>query len=434
MTQALALLASESRHEALLEWLDRQAIAVAGFPLIATTELAGRLQGDPRTSHLTVTAFEPLADGGDIHLAARVLAGGVDLVLAFLDPEAPPGTPPDARLLLRACDLASVPLALSAATADLLMRGLAHGRAAYLIFNPVAGQGDPNADLALIRSILEPQFLVTVLLTRAGVDPAEQTRELVDLLESRPAADAGNVMIVASGGDGTVSAVAGAVAGTGIPLGVIPRGTANAFASALGIPTDLVGACDTILAGHTVVVDTALCNDVPMTLLAGLGFEAGMVDRATRELKTMLGPLAYVLAGAQQLATQQPFQARFEIDGLVTEVQAAAITVANVAPPTSVLAQGFGRVIPDDGLLEITIASPTTRLQGLNALASLLTSAVVQSPANHPDLLCLRARKITITTDPPQKLVIDGEMLEADPVTFTCLPGALTVFAPMPPP
>lgn len=146
-----------------------------------------------------------------------------------------------------------------------------------------------------------------------------------------------------------------------------------------------------------------------MTLLAGLGFEAGMVDRATRELKTMLGPLAYVLAGAQQLATQQPFQARFEIDGLVTEVQAAAITVANVAPPTSVLAQGFGRVIPDDGLLEITIASPTTRLQGLNALASLLTSAVVQSPANHPDLLCLRARKITITTDPPQKLVIDGD-------------------------
>jgi diacylglycerol kinase family enzyme len=91
-------------------------------------------------------------------------------------------------------------------------------------------------------------------------------------------------------------------------------------------------------------------------------------------------------------------------------------------------------VIPDDGLLEVTIASPSTRLQGLNALASLLTSAVVQSPANHPDLLCLRASHITITTDPPQRLVIDGEMLEADPVTFTCLPGALTVFAPLPSP
>ncbi|MDM7951820.1 MAG: diacylglycerol kinase family protein [Cyanobium sp. CZS 25K] len=434
MAHALVLLASASRIEALLDWLDRQTLAIAGFPLLANAELAARLRSDPRTAQLPVVALEALAEGGDIQVAARVLAGDVALVVAFLDPQAPPGTPPDGQLLVRACDLAAVPLALNPATAELALRGLSHGRSAYLLFNPVAGQGDPNADLAMIRSILEPQLLVTVLLTRPDADPADQCLELVNLLKARPAGEPGNVMIVACGGDGTVSAVAGAVAGTGIPLGVIPRGTANAFAAALDIPTDLVGACETILAGHTHVVDAARCNDVPMTLLAGVGFEAGMVDRATRELKTMLGPLAYVLAGAQQLVAQQPFQARVEIDGTVTEVQAAAITVANVAPATSVLAQGFGRVIPDDGLLEITIASPTSRLQGLNALASLLTSAVVQSPTNRPDLLCLRASRITITTDPPQRLVIDGEMLAADPVTFTCLPGALTVFAPLPPP
>jgi YegS/Rv2252/BmrU family lipid kinase len=434
MAHALVLLASASRVEALLHWLDRHAPFLAGFPLLATAELARRLQDDPRTMALRLTVLPSLADGGDIQVAARVLAGEVAAVIALLDPEASPGAVPDARLLIRACDLAAVPLALNPATAELVLRGMAHGRVAYLLFNPVAGQGDPNAELALIRSILEPQLLVSVVLTRPGSDPAEQARELVDLLQARPAGEPGNVMIVACGGDGTVSAVAGAVAGTGIPLGVIPRGTANAFAAALGIPTDLVAACDTILAGHTHVVDAARCNDVPMILLAGLGFEAGMVDRATRELKTMLGPLAYVLAGAQQLVAQQPFQARIEIDGAVTEVQAAAITVANVAPGTSVLAQGFGQVIPDDGLLEVTIASPATRLQGLNALASLLASAVVQSPTTHPDLLCLRARRITITTDPPQKLVIDGEILEADPVTFTCRPGALTVFAPLPPP
>ncbi len=431
MAHTLVLLASPSREAALLDWLDRQLLALAGFPLLACAELARRLREDPRTAALPVTPIEALADGGDIAVAARVLAGEAALVVAFLDPQAPTGTPPDGRLLIRACDLAAVPLALNAASADLTLRGLAHGRSAYLLFNPVAGQADAHADLALIRSILEPQLLVTVLLTRPGSDPGEQARELVELLQARPPEEPGNAMIVACGGDGTVSAVAGAVAGTGIPLGVIPRGTANAFAAALGIPADLVAACDTILAGHTQVVDAARCNDVPMTLLAGLGFEAGMVDRATRELKTRLGRLAYVLAGAQQLATQQPFQARFEIDGAVTEVQAAAITVANVAPATSVLAQGFGQVVPDDGLLEVTIASPSTRLQGLNALASLLASAVVQSPTNHPDLLCLRAERITITTDPPQKLVIDGEMLEADPVTFTCLPGALTVFVPL---
>jgi diacylglycerol kinase family enzyme len=228
--------------------------------------------------------------------------------------------------------------------------------------------------------------------------------------------------------------VAGAVIGTGIPLGVIPRGTANAFATALGLPSDIPGACATILAGHTHVVDAARCNDTPMILLAGLGFEAGMVDRATRELKNMLGPLAYVLAGAQQLVSQEPFRARLDIDGRITELQAAAITVANVAPRASVLAQGFGEVIPDDGLLEITIATPMSRLQALNALASLMASAVVRSPTNREDLLCLRANRITITTDPPQKLVIDGELIDADPVSFTCLPRALTVLAPLPPP
>lgn len=432
MAHSLVLLASASRVEELLHWLDRHGRSLVGFPLLATAELARRLREVVPAGDHPLAELPALADGGDIVAAARVLAGEVVAVIAFADPCDPPGSAPDPALLHRACDLAGVPLALNAATADLALRGLSHGRMAYLLFNPVAGQGDPNAELALIRSILEPQLLVTVLVTRPDLDPAEQTRELVDILQARPGGDPGDVMIVACGGDGTVSAVAGAVAGTGIVLGVIPRGTANAFAAALGIPTDLIGACETILAGHTHVVDAARCNDVPMILLAGLGFEAGMVDRATRELKTMLGPIAYVLAGAQQLVAQQPFQARVEIDGALTVVQAAAITVANVAPATSVLAQGFGQVIPDDGLLEVTIASPTTRLQGFNALASLLASAVVQSPTTHPDLLCLRAQQITITTDPPQKLVIDGEMLEADPVTFTCLPGALTVFAPLP--
>lgn len=217
MSLALVLLASESRLEALLDWLDRQALAIAGFPLLATSELAGRIRSDPRTARLPVMAPEALAEGGDIQVAARLLAGEVAAVIAFLDPEAPPGSAPDSRLLIRACDLANVPLALNAATAELALRGLAHGRSAYLLFNPVAGKGDANADLALNLSILEPQLLVTVLLTSASTDPGNQCRELVELLQARPPSDVGNVMIVACGGDGTVSAVAGAVAGTGIP-------------------------------------------------------------------------------------------------------------------------------------------------------------------------------------------------------------------------
>jgi diacylglycerol kinase family enzyme len=168
-----------------------------------------------------------------------------------------------------------------------------------------------------------------------------------------------------------------------------------------------------------------------MVLLAGLGFEAGMVERASRDLKNRFGSLAYVLAGAQQLLSQQPFQARLTIDGKTSELQAAAITVANVAPATSVLAQGFGAVVPDDGLLEITVATPASRLQGLNALAALMASAVVQSPTSNPDLLCLRAREIRIDTDTPQRLVVDGEMVTTARIHIRCRPGALSVITPL---
>ncbi|MCT0217646.1 NAD(+)/NADH kinase [Synechococcus sp. CS-1329] len=433
MSAAIALLAGAEGHERLLNWLDQHRVLLEGFPLLAPAELAQTLAEDPYACSLVVSPLAALAAGGDIQLAGRILAGSVGAVLFFVDPATAPEASPDLRLLLRACALAGTPLALNEATATLALRGLGHSRLAYLIFNPVAGQGDPNQDLTLIRSLLEPQLLLNVVMTRPDRDPADQARELVDLIQARPEPHGGSALILASGGDGTVSAVAGAVIHSGIPLGVIPRGTANAFASALAIPADLEGACATILAGHTRVVDAARCNDTPMILLAGIGFEAGMVDRATRELKTMLGPLAYVLAGAQQLASQEPFQARLTIDGQVTELQSGAITVANVAPATSVLAQGFGQVIPDDGLLEITIASPVNRLQGLNAFASLVASAVVRSPTNRPDLLCLRAQAITISTDPPQNLVIDGEMLLAgNPISITCLSGALTVFTPLP--
>ncbi|MEL7314811.1 MAG: lipid kinase, partial [Cyanobacteria bacterium J06559_3] len=179
-------------------------------------------------------------------------------------------------------------------------------------------------------------------------------------------------------------------------------------------------------------IDTARCNDTPMILLAGLGFEAGMVDKATRELKNRLGAFAYVLAGVQQFADQEIFQATLEIDGQTSEFTTNAITVANVAPPTSVLAQGFGAVIPDDGLLEVTIDTSQTAFQGVNALASLVASAVVKSPTQNKDVICLRVSKVQVATDPPQKLVVDGEILESNPIEFECLPSSLTVFAPLP--
>jgi len=217
---------------------------------------------------------------------------------------------------------------------------------------------------------------------------------------------------------------------TGIPFGVIPRGTANAFSVALGIPVPLDDACRIILADNVRTVDGAMCNDVPMILLAGLGFEAGMVNNASRGLKNVLGCLAYVLGGAKQVIDQKPFKCRVDIDGTSQEIEATAITVANVAPPTSVLAQGFGEVIPTDGLLDVTIATSHTLIQGVSDLARLLTSAVVKEPTDSETLLCVRAKNIIVDCEPPQKVVIDGEMLNINPINFSIVPGGLKVIAP----
>lgn len=239
-------------------------------------------------------------------------------------------------------------------------------------------------------------------------------------------------IIIASGGDGTISAVAGALIGTGIPLGIIPRGTANAFAVALGIPRLLTirNACQIILAGQTRKVDAARCNGSPMILLAGVGYEAETVERASRELKDQWGAMAYLMAGWQLLDEQNQFEAEIEAEGEVQHIQAAAITIANAAPPTSVLAQGAGQVIYDDGLLDITIATAENKLQAVTTMLKMLGAALVKAGTQQQNVVHGRAKQIKITTNPPQKVVVDGEVIGTTPIDLECISNGLTVLAP----
>jgi YegS/Rv2252/BmrU family lipid kinase len=294
-------------------------------------------------------------------------------------------------------------------------------RSAYLIFNPVAGQGNAEEDLARICAMLDPVIDLKIHLTTAEID-ADQ----LALAAVREGVEA----VIVSGGDGTISATANALMGTSIPMGVISRGTANAFANALDLPTTIEAACETILMGTTRIVDAAKCNGMPMILLAGIGFEAETVERADRESKNRLGLLAYILAGIEQLGQMVQFDAEIETEDKIISVTASAITVANAAPPTSILAQGSAGVIFDDGLLDVTIVAPANRTGAIAVSYELLTSALKGDATTRSDIGYLRTKKLTITTDPPQKIVIDGEVLGTTPVTIECMPNSLTVFSP----
>lgn len=294
-------------------------------------------------------------------------------------------------------------------------------RSACLIFNPVAGQGNSEQDLAMIRAILEPEIDLDIQLTTEDISADDLARAAVER---------GVDTIIVSGGDGTLSAAAAAVVGTNIPFGIISRGTANAFAHALGIPDTIDAACKVILQETTRTVDAAYCNGYPMVLLTGIGFEAETVERADRETKKQLGIMAYIVAGLQELRNLESFDVEIETEDKIIKTSAVAVTVANAAPSSSILAQGPAGIIVDDGLLDLTIVAPATKTGAVAAALHLFQTASTGNAAERNDIGYLRAKQFKITTNPLQKVVVDGEILGKTPVEIHCVPAGLKVFVP----
>jgi YegS/Rv2252/BmrU family lipid kinase len=293
---------------------------------------------------------------------------------------------------------------------------------ACLIFNPVAGQGNPDVDLAEIESLLTPAIDLEIVVTTAECEPGELATAAI----SR-----GAEAIIASGGDGTLSAVAAALMSTNIPLGIISRGTANAFANALGLPTAIPEACEAIVGGFTQTVDMARCNGLPMVLLAGIGFEAETVNLADRNAKNRFGMLAYILAGIKQVGNLSQFEVEIELVDKTISVSAAAITIANAAPATSILAQGASEIVFDDGMLDLTIVAPATPLIAIATAFDLLSSTLRGMASQREDVGFLRSKYFKVTATPPQKVVLDGEVIGMTPIEVECIPGGLTVFVPL---
>jgi diacylglycerol kinase (ATP) len=239
----------------------------------------------------------------------------------------------------------------------------------------------------------------------------------------RKAVDRGAERIIVAGGDGTVRAAIQALAGTDIPLAVMPTGTANLFAGALSLPTDPPGVVGAMASGNTRRIDTAVCNDLAFAVMAGTGLDAMMIDAADDQ-KEQLGTLAYVKAGIAAARDRKPFVVRVTVDGKrFFEGEATCVLVGNLGTLKGGI-EAFPDASPTDGLLDVGVVTAT----GLREWGSVMMSAVRKKQALSGHTHIGHGSEITVKLDRKHRFELDGGSKgTAKKLHYTVRPASLSI-------
>ncbi len=287
-----------------------------------------------------------------------------------------------------------------------------------VIINPAAGRG--SAVLKELNRVFFP----------AGISwSVEVTLGEGDAYRKAQAIAAGGAEVVAVvGGDGTVSEVATALAGTQTALAILPGGTGNVLARELKIPRTLSRAAK-LLTGelHVRVIDLGQVGERKYLLRAGVGFEALVIQHTPRQLKERFGLLAYGIAGLKSLRETRPLHFEMELDGETAASDGFVCTVANSAQ-LGLPGLSLSPVVRiDDGLLDVIVLR-TIDLERLIS-SSGEAGGVARLVKGFPHW---RVKQAKIVVDPPQNVQLDGDLLGRSPFEVTCAAGCLRVVVPAP--
>ena len=249
---------------------------------------------------------------------------------------------------------------------------------------------------------------------------ADEARELA----AKFAAD-GEPVVVAAGGDGTLNAVVSGLAGSHTALGVLPAGTMNVFARELGIPfASLPKAFDVINRGHVREVDLFEANGSPFLQMAGVGFDAKVIEKTTWESKKMLGPLAYLLAAVKVLGEQPPKMEILCSDGRREECVALLAGNGSLYGGQFKL---FRMADNQDEMLDILLFKESGYRLVLDSLAGLVRGGLDLADS----VKYLQAEHFRVVCDREVPVEVDGELLgRAREVNFRAAERRLRVLAP----
>jgi diacylglycerol kinase (ATP) len=298
-------------------------------------------------------------------------------------------------------------------------------RFARLIVNPHSGTDRGRELLPLIQRELGTivDRLETVI-TRSA-EHAEQV--------AATALQSGAEALYIAGGDGTLNAALRGLVAAGGPaslaLGVIPFGTGNDFAKALGLGEEPEAAITTLLRQRTIAVDLGMLNDRPFVNTSAGGFVADVSEAVTEGLKDQVGKLAYLIGGARALLGSEPFTASLtRRTGDAGPSAAWAGQVRMFAVCNARFIGGGYPIAPDaaidDGLLDVLIV-PRIPVLEFVAVLQRLAAGEAQSAGQ---VLYFRAPSFELTFDRRVRVNTDGEVLEAERCSYDVRPRAARFF------
>ncbi len=281
-----------------------------------------------------------------------------------------------------------------------------------VLINPNARSGRANVAAAL--DVLRGSGMTLV---EAGSD----ARPFEEIIRER-AADVD--LVVLGGGDGTISAALPALVAAGLPLGILPLGTANDLARTLGIPRDIAAAARIIAKGETRPLDLGDVNGRLFLNVASLGYSADLARNLTAEAKKRWGRFGYAIAAFNLLRQSRPFTVDIEHDGVTEQVRTVQIAVGNGR------FYGGGMPVaadaaPDDGMLDV-YSLETDHWWELVALVPALRRG---TQGRWSKVRTFKTTGLSLATRRPHDVNTDGDLSTSTPAVFRLHRAALQVFA-----
>lgn len=282
-----------------------------------------------------------------------------------------------------------------------------------LIANPAAASGRMRKAAPLISEELKNSgFDAELRWTSCAGDGVNIARNAVN---------EGFKSVIAMGGDGTLREVAGALSGTGVPMGVIPSGTANVFSRIIGLGTDKSRAVKAILNGNVRDYDLGYADEEPFLLMIGAGMDALAIRKTSLHLKRHMGPVAYFIGAIKALFSASGQNSCIRTGAV--EESGAQIIVANCN-----LYGGWFRPLPEasphDGFLDVLVSRADNRLDiAVQGIVSLLGLSRYNN-----DIVTFSCDTAELGGDSYYQL--DGDLMGRLPVKVTLKRNALKVIVP----